>query len=214
MNIAVRNSIAVAASFLVAAAAHAETFGFGCITYNSAANCSIGEAQLQLSFSQQATSSGYELLFTLTNSGPARSSITDVYFDWTDVFTWSSRSIENSDGVQFDWGAAPGNLPGANNASPSFVVSSGLSADSDSPVQPNGVNPGESVSFRFLTGYANTLLDLYSGDLRLGLHVQGFANGGSESFVNIASPVPEPGALALLVAGLGAIGMAARRRRA
>jgi len=59
-------------------------------------------------------------------------------------------SIDNSDpGVAFSDPAVPGNLPGANNASPAFVATTGFSADSDPPVQPNGVNPGETLGILF-----------------------------------------------------------------
>jgi len=56
------------------------------------------------------------------------------------------------------------------------------------------------------------------GDLRIGLHVQSFSNGGSESFVNspdgVASPFPEAQTTAMMLAGLGLVGfMTARRRK-
>jgi hypothetical protein len=60
------------------------------------------------------------------------------------------------------------------------------------------------------------------GGLRIGIHVQGFASGGSESFVNNPpappgggedppSAVPEPGVLSLV--GFSLLGMLAVRRR-
>jgi hypothetical protein len=56
--------------------------------------------------------------------------------------------------------------------------------------------------------FADILAELTNGDLRIGLHVQGFTGGGSESFVN--NPIPEP--TTALLFGLGLAGLAARRR--
>ena len=55
----------------------------------------------------------------------------------------------------------------------------------------------------------DVLDDLADGRLRIGLHAQGFAGGGSESFVN--TPLPEPSAGSLLVGA--ALAFAALRKR-
>ncbi|NUN98546.1 MAG: PEP-CTERM sorting domain-containing protein, partial [Candidatus Omnitrophica bacterium] len=74
--------------------------------------------------------------------------------------------------------------------------------------------PGEwlGVGFNLLSGktFADVLADIADGDLRIGIHVQGFRNGGSESFVN-NGVVPEPATVGLLAAGL--LSLAAGRRR-
>ena len=74
-----------------------------------------------------------------------------------------------------------------------------------------GVNPGESLGILFDlqpgSAFGDVLAQLVSGELRIGIHVQGFASGGSESMVN----VPEPGTGVLL--GLGLVFMLAPRRR-
>jgi hypothetical protein len=138
------------------------------------------------------------------NIGPAASSITGIYFD--DGTLLGIASIQSGSGVSFSQGASPGNLPGANNASPAFVTTAGFSADSNPPTQPNGVNPGESLGITFnLQGvqtFDDVLMDLGDGSLRIGVHVQGFAGGGSESFVNAPAPVPEPGTFVLMATGL------------
>jgi len=201
------------AALVLAAPASSVTLSFDCITDNIAGDCAIGEAQLSVEVTDIG---GGQVLFEFMNSGASASSIADVYFDDGTLLEIASLidaddGIGGDAGVDFSPGASPPNLPGHDNISPVFQVTAGFSADSDPPVQPNGVNPGEMLGVVFVLQdggtFADIVTELTNGDLRVGLHVQGFGSGGSESFVN--DPVPEPGTVLLL--GLGLVGLAARR---
>lgn len=191
------------------APAGAVTLGFDCISNNLAGDCAIGEAQMTVDVTDPG---GGKIDFTFKNTGIALSSITDVY--WDDGTLLALFSITNTPGlVEFSTPATPANLPAANNASPPFVTTVGFSADSDPPAQPLGVNPGEQlvVTYTLIGGqaFADAITALTNGGLRVGIHVQGYGSGGSESLVN--NPVPEPGTAALVGGGL--LGLAGWRRR-
>lgn len=194
----------------LAGGAQAQEYSFSCISNNSATNCATGAQQFTLNLTQGA---GY-VDFKFVNLGLSASSITDIYFDWANnAAAFAPGTITDSGaGVDFSWGASPANLPGGQGLTTAFHAD--LGADSNAPTQPNGVNPGEWVSFRFLTGSTSTAEDLFTGALRVGIHAQGFADGGSESFVAIAAPVPEPEAYAMALVGLVAVAGLARRKRA
>ena len=185
------------------------TYSFDNITNNSAVDAAIGKSQL---FADVSDAGGSQVLFTFQNTGPEASSITDVYFD--DGTLLSLATISNSSGVHFSPGASPSNLPSGNSITPSFVATAGLSADADAPAQPNGVNPGESLGITFNLQSGSTFNDVLSGlndgSLRVGIHAQGFADGGSESFVN-NGVVPAPGAVLLASMGIVCVGWLRKR---
>jgi len=123
------------------------------------------------------------LSFIFLNLGPIASSICDVYFDSGPLQSISSI-FDSGAGVSFDDPATPGDLPGGNSITPQFDTSTGLSADSNSPVSANGVGLGEwlVIELELQPGetYATTLAALVLGGtdggnadaLRIGLHVQ------------------------------------------
>jgi hypothetical protein len=99
-------------------------------------------------------------------------------------------------------------LPGGDALVPPYVPFDGDSASTD------GLDPGESYGFFMihLGGDDAFLQGLLDGSHRIGIEVQGFAVGGSESFINNIVPIPEPGSAALVA--MGVLMLARRRRRA
>ena len=210
------------------------TYGFQNITANNLANAASGQSQLYFTLTDAGSSGGHnQVMFTFFNTGPAAMSIADIYFD--DGALLGIASFTPSAGVAFSVTASPGNLPGHTpyDFRPEYngTANSHFAADSDSPVQPNGVNPGETLGilYNLQTGrtYADVLSSLalsqtdmqhdLDGGLRVGIHVQGFAGGGSESFLNGPgnfTPASTPDASATIsLLGLALLGLHGLHRR-
>ena len=203
-----RVSEAFPASLFVCAGtpAHAAliTFDFRCISSGVAASCAAGQLQSAMEVTDVFSgSSTAQTLFIFRNTGPAASSITDLYLD--DGTLLSTAAVRNSTGANFSQGASPGNLPGGNSLTHEFRTTAGFSADSNPPTQPNGANPGEQKGLVFHTINGKTLFDVVAAlngetvdengapALRVSLHAQGFAGGNSASFINSqAAVVPLP----------------------
>jgi len=209
-------AIMMAFGLLCAAAEAGPTYSFTNITNNDPGDAAIGEAQLFVELIDLLS----QVQFTFTNTGPEASSITDVYFD--DGSLLGIALIINTPGfVEFSQPATPPDLPGGNSVIPPFNVMDGFSADSKTPVQHLGVNPGESLGiiFDLQSGgvFADVVDNLASGALRIGIHVQGFSSEGSESFINNGivdgnGIIPAPGAILLGGIGIGLVGWLRRRR--
>jgi hypothetical protein len=194
-----RALVLVLSALALSAPASAVTFGFHCITNNSASNCAIGEAQMTVELLNNGN-----LVFR--NVGSADSSIT--YLAWEgDAFIFGGEVTPPGSVVMNGLNGAV--LPGGDALSPPFTPSDGAVADSIA----HGINPGETQVI-FMLPFPNTsagfIQGVLDGTFRIGIEVQGFAGGGSESFINNITPIPEPGSAALVAAGLV---MLARRRR-
>lgn len=163
-------------------------------------------------------------------------SICDVYFDDGSLLGIAAIIDDETNDftgvVDFEEGASPGDLPDGNTmyekfGFPNFEVTAGFLADSDPPVSHNGINPGEELGILYELQTGRTYADVYrelessslGPDLRVGIHVQGFQDGDSQSFVTggprpTADVIPEPSTL-VIWSGLAAIGagLGWRRRR-
>jgi len=194
--------VASIALLLAAGPAQAIFIGFECLTGNDATDCMTGELQLDVEVTDQG---GGVVRFHFRNAGPEPSSISEVYFDDGSLLALSS--VIDGPGVDFEPNANPPDLPGGQMAIPPFQVTEGFLAESvPSPVQ-NGVGPSQWVMIHFTLqagrDYDDVIEDLTTGDLRIGIHVIGFGDDGSESFIN--PPVPEPGTGLLVGGGLVAL---------
>jgi hypothetical protein len=217
------------------AEARAELFGFGAISNDSGLSGQLA-GQLCVDVSNPGTTwtdtvtdeTFNQVLFTFYNnpvgtefftSNYVESSITDVYFD-DGALLGIADIINGGPGVSFNDPAIPGNLPGGNSVEPPFETTAGFSADSDTPVQPMGVNPGESVGILFNLQLGKTFEDvltaIYQGfddplageSLRIGMHLQSIGpQDGSDSFIM----TPVPGAAILGLIGLSIAGIKLRK---
>ena len=198
-------SLVLVSVFILSTEAQATMFGFENITANNVADAAIGEAQLSVDVTDPGSD---QVLFTFHNDGTETCSIADIYFRDGSL---TLASIIDGPGVDFEPGAAPPELPGY----PGGTWTSFFTADSEPPTFGNGVNngspTGEWLSFLFDidSGYSynGVITDMLNRSMEIGLHVQGFDGGGSESFVS----TPVPGAVLLGLLGLGVAGVKLRK---
>lgn len=188
LGVLVASGVAIAATAVSATAA---TFSVSNITGNNAANALTGETQLQIDLTDALggeNGAATQAVFKFSNVGPNLSSITQIYFDQNDSnpLLASISSIMNGTGTNFEVPRNVGNLPGGNPIN--FDEDFSIEPSSRGGTQPNGVNPGEHVSVLFNLNSGKTFADVLAAMkndvLRVGFHVQGYSNGGSEAFVS------------------------------
>ena len=194
-----------------------QEYGFGSITNNNYIDAQIGQQQLSVWITDQGTiDDNGEILhlvgFKFMNAGPDECVITEIYFQGGPLFEFVGID-EDLIGVDFDEGevgdVSPGNLPGGKSITPQFIADAVFSMQPNNPAPKWGVGPGETVEVIYSLEPISTCMDIVNqldlGDMRIGIHVQSFVSGGSESFIN----VPEPATLIIL--GLGGLALQSRR---
>ena len=137
------------------------------------------------------TSSGRQKAgFTFNNNSTIGSSITDIYFDARpdtgSSLVFYDALIFEGPGVSFSKYASPRTLPSGNMLTPVFDRYPEYSADSDSPVSLNGINPNEWLKLTFTLKYNRTIDDIIAeianggscteNNLRIGIHIQSLPN--------------------------------------
>jgi hypothetical protein len=190
--ISLKHLLAAAALAATVGAAQAQSASgsFDCITNNALASCTQGESTLSWAWDGSVLS-----LYNAAGGGY----VAEVYFDLGTGMAASFNLAASSAGVSFSPGARPAALPGGNAA--------GFASDEafDSNSNTLGINAGEWAAFN-VTG-TNGSMNFLSG-----MHVRSLANGNSEGFLTVTTPVPEPGTFALMLLSLGVVGFVTRRR--
>lgn len=204
------------------------SFGLYRITANSSTDVA---AQIQGNLYNHVAANGlYNLgltddsyiLFTFANDVGIQSSITEIYFN--DGTLIDLHGIHNNLGgsTHFRERENPRNLPAGRSVTPPFRAD--FSADSRGNPQKGIDNSKDILGISFQLqedlGYDDVINALVGGELLIGMHLRGFADGASDGFVSFRSPdgstpspIPEPVTMLLFGTGLvGVAGMARKRK--
>jgi len=216
-------TVAVFALALHAPSAHADSLlsltSFVVLENNSGVGDSLAN-QFRVEVSDIG---GGQVQFEFFNTGSIESFVTDIYFEDSALLNFSdpnnnligSNTISN---VGWSWDAAPPNLPGGSSVG-FFTASTGGSADSDPPVSRNGIDNtiNEDIYFQIDLGsgwgFNDVTSSLLSGDLRLGIRVQGIGTEDfSDSYITTAV-VPLPSGAGMALAGAAVLALWGRHKR-
>ena len=182
---------------------HADIFGFSNITTNSPDPDSIA-AQLYMDVNAASVA--------FTNTGPAASTVTEIYFgsDLTTLNLSIDSATSCSDGVSFDIsGANPSNPPGFEEFENWWSIT--IAAAENNPPNSNGIDPYECLELGLSYTSSSTLSELIaSGELQVALHVRNIGEY-SDTFVNDTTVIPEPASIVLLGSVGSLLGFVRRR---
>ena len=192
-----KHLLIVAALILSSLATRAELFSFYAITSNDSSGYTqfVGETQLYMDVTLLEIG---QVSLIFKNDGPEDSVVTRIYFDFLPELNLSLVAINDGNGVDFKATPVnPKNLPAGRGMESIFISDLGVAAENASPK--HGINPNATLELIMNYDSSYDILGaLGNEDLRVGLHVQSFESGDSESFVNV---IPEPGTLPLLCLG-------------
>ena len=153
-------------------------------------------------FKIDVTEDNGQVNFVFYNDSTIDCSISRIYFDGGDNL--SLDEIINGPGTNFGpVYPGPGNLPAGKTLNPPFIADREFNIGAVQPPPKNGLNgdSGEWVQIKFdlINGtFSDVINDLNTGELRVGIHVQAFPDGSSESAINYT---PEPASICLFALG-------------
>lgn len=176
----------------------------------SAVNGTVGQQQLSFTVSEAAGG----ISFRFTNIGDESCSLTGIYFESSLGTLTELISIDDScEGVAFEQKSRPRNMPRWRKVdfepAPDMAFHSASQSDGQNGTSHNGIEPGEWLGITLATqaDIDQIFRELDSQDIRIGIHVQAFSDGGSESFVNI----PDPATITIL--GFGALMLRRKKQK-
>lgn len=196
-------SLAAMALLLSAINTNAATINFIGVNAN--------EADVSAQLSMDVTQVGNNVDFKIINAaGGVSAFVGHIYFDFLNTNLFTSLTQTGQLGtVSFTGDASSSqNFPEGNN----IAFTTDADADRNGGAS-NGINIGEYLILSAVLSSSADVVDLLNtGGLRVGLHMQGYASGGSDSYVSgTPSAVPVPAAAWLFASGLGFFGIARRR---
>ena len=192
----------VAQSLLLSTSVLATTYSFIGVNANEV-NVSN---QLSLEVTQIVDSVDFKFI---NASGGEDVFVGTIYFDFLNANLFTDLDQTNSLGTVSFTGITPSNQ--------NFPEGNGIDFETNAEADrngaaSNGINTGENlVLTALLSPGADVNALLQSGGLRVGLHIQGYESGGSDSYVNGPSEVPLPAAAWLF--GSALIGFAGFKRK-
>jgi len=194
-------AVAGVAALSAVSAAPASAFNFS----NIAGGDMVGDAYAN-SFGFTVENQGGLAVFNIFNFGNPGASdmfIAGVFFDDNGTLSsstppWTNVNNVGKVGFTFNGGLSNAQLPqGGKNFTTDYAFFSDNGDGNGLAVQAN-----EKLGLAFAASYNNVLAALTSGDLKIGLHVQGLPDGASDSYISSngnTENTPEP--LTMLAAG-------------